>query len=563
MAVTKFLPVDWSLTDEESKAQGRITPSQERAILLALSQIGYSDGCLIADEPGFGKTTCGAEIIKRARAWRRVLLICLPDTHKQWVERINAQSEGIPDALPPRVMNGTKAGKANYDAFMKHEEGIFIASSHFLVEKDWEQRPEWHHDVVGDKVVRFPVFKRDRKTGELELVARAEGVIGPAEEPVRQMKSTRKDVFARFARKPLDAVLFDEVQVIASRKAKGRQTIYSIKAHFRVAMSGSFFLNKLENQWSVATWVWPGDDPETGEPWIIPAFQRWKDRYLLAEAVRGRGGKVLTTKYGGAITQVTGERIPGEFVSTLPAYIRREAEPVPEPLVIDVDPTPQQLAQIQDFERDLMIWAMSWTGEEAPLVADIPLVLLTRLRQAAIAELSIGEGEVVSFADDAASAKLAPLRWLLEDRWGGQPAAIYTDSKIGAHFIERRMRRAGVDARAWTGDLTKPQRDEMKHAYMAGEFPYIIATVQSFGTGLDGFQTRANKVAWISRPQGNSALVDQAIRRFWRPGMTQQGGGFEQAVLRMRDSTDFRTEEMLLAQAWANREAMNGGRLAA
>ncbi len=125
------------------------------------------------------------------------------------------------------------------------------------------------------------------------------------------------------------------------------------------------------------------------------------------------------------------------------------------------------------------------------------------------------------------------------------------------------MQKAGVDARAWTGDLTKTQRDEMKEAYLRGDFPYIIATVQSFGTGIDGFQWRTNKVAWVSVPQGDPALQDQAIRRIFRPGMTQAFGGFEHAVILMRDSTDVETFEDLLDKAWSVRTAMNGRELSA
>ncbi len=546
--VVKFLPVDWTMDDEESKQHGRITPSQELAIQMALGQIGESDGALIGDEPGYGKTAIGAEFIVRAGR-ERGLIIALPDTHKQWDERLAAQSDG---QIRLRIMNGSAPGRLNFEAFMKHEPGIFIAGSAYLTEKDWESEPQWV-----DAAKTTPLWKVDKKTGELELKQLPAGHEGPLNR-IRVMKSIRQNRYARIGRKPLGFVMFDEVQAIANRRGKTRQTIYSIKAAFNLAMSGTWFLNKLENMWSITRWVWPGEDAD-GVPYVETSHDRWKKRFLVESQIYGKNGKALETERGTSLMTVDGEKIEGEFVSTLPAYIRRENEPVPAPLVIPVDPTPQQRAQIEDLERDLMTWVLGWDGEEAPVVADLPIVLKTRLRQVAIAELSLSEDERVGFADDAASAKLTPLRYFIEQHWPNQPVMIYTDSKIGAHFIAMRMQRAGLDARAWTGDLSRPDRQKLKEAFMAGEFPYLIVTVQSFGVGLDGFQRVCNKVLWISEPQGNVAMKDQSIRRVFRPGMTLRDGGFEHATLLMNDSSDVHTFEMLLERAWMVRTAMTGG----
>jgi hypothetical protein len=583
--IVKFLPVDWSLDDEQSKLRGRITPSQEIAIQAALDEVGKSNGILIGDEPGFGKTAIGAEVILRA-GWTRMLLIGLGDTHEQWNDRLLAQSDG---AMGVRTMNGSTAGRAQYEAFMKHEEGVFIATADFLREKDWKS-------VVVRKEDGSPVYRVSKKTGELELKPRPDGplqgelllrdrpegaigpaqephlerrktrknTIGPALEPIVKTKSTHQETYRRFARKPLQAIIFDECQAIANKSSNTRRTILSIKAGYRAALSGTWFLNAIENMWSITRWVWPGVNPETGYSYIETSFSRWKERYLAVDPVLGRGGKALTSERGDALTKVSGEKVPGEFVATLPCYIRRETEPVPKAEVVHCNPTPAQQRQMDDLQRDLMTWVRDWQGEEMPLVVDMPPILRLRLRQVAIAELSMsvdpvtGE-ETVFMADDAASAKLLPLRNLLDIAYAGQPVAIYTDSKIGAHFIAKRMQRAGYDARAWTGDLSRPERAKLKAAFLAGEFPYLISTVQSFGTGLDGFQRRANKVIWISKADGNPAVNEQSIRRYFRPGMTQAWGGFQHVELVMRGSVDEISLQQLIAKEWAVRNAMAGG----
>lgn len=552
-APVKFLPCDWSLSDEEAKLAGRITVSQEVAILDALEQIGTSGGFIIGDDPGFGKTTIGAEVIVRS-GFGRVLLIGLGDTHKQWDERIRLQSDG---RLGCRIMNGSKAGRAEYEAFMKQEPGIFIATADFLREKDWES-------VIQRDDMGRPIYDVDKKTGLIKLNPRKEGEIGPSEFPIFKTKSEHKGVYRKFARKPLDAVIFDECQAIANRKSATRRTIYSIKAGLRGGLSGTWFLNALENMWSVARWVWPGENPETGQPYVETNHDVWKSRYLISEVVSSAKGRVVKVgRQDRVLTRVVGERIEGEFVGTLPCYIRREMPQVPDPAVIRLPATPQQAAQMEELQKDLVTWVLDWQGNEIPLVVDLPPILRMRLRQVTIAELSLDYdedgSERVYFRDEAASAKLGPIRSIIEGPWAGQPVLIYTDSKIGAHFIAGRMQRASVDARTWTGDLSRPEREKLKQAFLAGEFDYLVVTVQSFGTGIDGFQRRCNKVIWVSEADGNPALNRQAIARVFRPGMTEANGGFAHAKLVIEDSVDEISMQQLINKAWAIRAAMNGG----
>lgn len=489
---------------------------QEEAIELALSQMGEgrSNGCLIGDEPGAGKTTVAAEVILRA-GWQRALIIALPDTHTQWADRLAAQSDGETLA---RICNGTsRIGRENFEAFMKGEPGIYVAGADFLRQKDWEMR-----EIDGKR------------------------------------KSVRVNHYRRTHTKPLDGIIFDECHAIANKKSKTRATVWSIKANFRLAMSGTWARNDPANMWSVAKYVWPGEDPTTGEFYVINSFGDWSEKYLTSEVVYANGRAVLDTR-GNPVRRMTGEKIPGEFVGTLPAYRRLENEDrVPEAEVIYVKPTPEQEQQLADLEQDFLTWVVNWEGEDEPLVADIPIVLQTRMRQACIAALSFDEDGGVTFAPDAASAKLGPIRGLIEGPFKEQPVAIYTDSKIGAHFIAQRMRGAGLDARAWTGDLSKAERVEFKRGFLAGEFDYIVATVQSFGTGLDGFQLRCNKVIWVSEANGDNALNEQAIARFFRPGRMMEYGGFAHVKLLLDTpgSPDVHTFERLLEKGRAIRAAM-------
>ena len=595
----KFLPCDWSLTDEEARAQGRITPDQEWAILRILEERGRSRGVILADEQGGGKTLMGTEAALRG-GFERVLFIGLPNTHDQWVERIALQSDGQVQA---RVMNGSKAGKENLARFLAGEPGFYVAGSHYLTTQDFQSEPLYWDEARAVETLKRsantrPLFKivhktgdmelRDRKrgrfAGELTLVDREEGaigpayepwietvtdvgVIGPAQEPVRKTKSVHQEFYRRKLKKhPLDLIVFDEMQLIANKHAPTRRTILSMSGEqtFRLGMSGTWFHNDVDNMFSGSRWVWPGVDPETGRSYVESNHRNWRELWLTTEVVVDEDGWPIK-RNGRQVERVTGEKELGAFVASLPCYIRRESLiPIPEAEVILIDPLPRQKEQMEDLQRDLLTWVMTWDGEEEPLVVDMPPELHTRLRQAALAELSFDDQGNVAMADDAESAVLAPLHGLLTRAWPGQQVAVYTDSKVFAKFVERRMRAAGANARAWHGDLTKKQRAELKEAFIAGEVQYLIATIQSFGTGIDGLQKACDKVIWLSEADGNPALNAQAIRRFLRPGMILRAIGadgqpvsdFRHVKVIVKDTPHETGMQTLIHRAWMIRASL-------
>lgn len=586
--------------------------SKYRIGALAIASIEYvgmkPTQCIMVDSDlheyvtdGFVRTHNTLQSVEVAirGGFKRALFITLPDTHDSFAERLALQSDGRIEA---RVMNGTAAGLANLKRFMAGEDGFYLAGAAFLAEKDFESRPvvnPEHHAIDNPSAAPY-LFKthkstntlknqykgdlvlRDRKEGpllgEMVLRDRNEGEIGPAQypervtkgtrlgigpaqEPVILTKSTRINYYDyRLKKHPLDLVVFDEVHAIANRHAQARRTILTLsKGAFVLSMSGTWFLNDVDNMWSIATFTWRGTNPETGEDYVESNHKVWATRYLEDAPVLREDGTPMHAPSGRELRKITGEREPGAFIATLPCYIRREAaDPIPTPEYIYVDPTPEQAAQMEDLQKDLMTWVMAWDGQEEPLVTDMPAELHTRLRQIAIAELSFDEYGEVAMAPTAASAKLTPIRGLLEKVWPGQNVAILTDSKIGAKFLEARMRRAGVNVRAWHGDLSKKQRAELKASYLAGEFPYLIATIQSFGVGIDGFQRVCDKVIWVSKVDGNPALNDQGIRRFVRPHRLKRDGvdQFQHVELLMNDSPDVETMQSLIHKSWIIRQSI-------
>lgn len=549
-------------------------PLQEEAIARVLAEPTH--GALIGDQPGFGKTLIGSEIVARG-GFTFGLFIGLKDTYTQWAERVEAQSDG---RIRLRRIDGTVAGKKAFADMLAGVDGFYYSGSQYLVRQDWTSVPAFERDGKTPKWKR--VTKDNLMTGEKKgdlilndrhewepkrFIERREGEIGPALYPVRTVgpaqapirMSTPKHLatYRKKMKRRLDIIVFDEVQMISNRKSNGRRTLGSIKTDWKIAMSGTWFGNSPDNAWTIAYWTWDGKiNPETGQPYVGTNFEKWRNEFIATEIVYGKNGKPLETPRGRSVTKVTGEKVPGAFAATLPCYIRREnEEQAPEPTLIYCDPTPQQRAQIEELKRDLMTWVMGWDGEEAPLVVDMPPILAMRLRQVAIAELSYDAEGKVTFAANAASAKLRPLKGLV-DHWAGQRVGIFTDSKIGAKFIAHRMRVAGYAAEAYTGDLNEKERASLKARFIAGEVRYLVGTIQSMGTGIDGLQRVCNKLIWVSTVPGNPSLNEQALARYFRQGRTLERGGFEHVEILMNDSVDVESMERLLEKAYQMRESM-------
>ncbi|MDL5351140.1 helicase-related protein [Microbacterium sp. zg-YB36] len=499
-------------------APAKLTPrvEQEDSIVRILAE--PTKAALIGDETGYGKTLLATEVIVRA-GWKRVLLLGISATFPQWADRLAAQSDG---AIQLRRLDSTKAGREAFDAFLAGEPGHYFTTIQWATAQNNLHRDKT--DYAGNKIPKI-----DRKTGL------------PTDKFERERVNLK--VYEKMSNRkagPVDAIIFDESHAIANRDSIGRKTLLSIKTDWKIAMSATWSGNRFDFAWSTTRWLWPE---------LIPAYWTWREEWCRTETKYVNGGR--------AVQEVVGEKEPeGGFVKTLPLYLRREHDmKAPPAVIVECDSTVEQRAQYEDLKSELMTWASSWSGDREPLVVDIPAVLRSRLRQVALAELSLDQEGKVTFAPNAASAKLRALRGVL-DRWAGQPVVIMTDSKIYAKLVAARMTAAGYRAEAWTGDSSQGERQRLKADFIEGRLPYLVMTVQSGGTGVDGLQFACSKIVWLSIPEGDPKLVEQALGRVFRPGMTTEYGAFEHVRINMRDSLDTEILENLLLKGKAIRDSI-------
>ncbi len=544
---------------------------------------------LLADEVGAGKTLVTVEVLLNAPdlqplEGKRVLLIGLANTLKQWNETLQRQSQGVAPMILP-IGNKSKAQRVALEAFRSGAPGVFFATIQFLMANDFETR------FVLDKCGR-PKIKKSGK-GELRFKARVGGVhglkwrepgvigpaqepaflpfLGPAEEPVFETYRHHLFTWRTITEKhPLDAIIYDEAHLTSNRKATSLDTLQSFRGHDgtlagirKIAMSATWSGNNFSNAWTLPFWLWGSFNTEGGRlkdgghPIVPASYWKWDAQYCAKQPQLDKDGKTVYVR-GKQMLKVVGEKDAGVWVKTLPCYLRVETKDLselnmpapPEPMIVTVPATRVQARQFEELQEQLLAWVQNWEGDREPLVVDVPVVLRTRLRQVALAELSLDENGETFFRPDAKSAKLMALAGILQhELFAGQPVVIFTDSKLMANLTAQRMANAGLKVASYTGDTKSEHREAIKQAFIDGEIQYIVGSVQAMGTGLDGLQKVCARIIWLSLPDGDPKLRTQALGRVYRPGRTMKYGGFHHVEIHMENSLDVEVLERLLAKA--------------
>lgn len=337
-----------------------------------------------------------------------------------------------------------------------------------------------------------------------------------------------------------DMHLADEIHKMSARGTVGQKALWTSAPDARMAISGTMVRNKIENMWSVLRWMYPDMEfwypdeayfirhPEVN-PNSMSAFSKGKRiRDLDPKHYWQWAELFLILKQGFFATEVVGERIPGEMVSLMPAYVRHlkrenccEDHPEgfatwPEPVekTITIAPTPT----MKRIDKELDSQDLAWLGDNV-MVTKMPLESRMRRMQVALAEPTLVEEDgklKVTFAPDAKSPKLD---WIeTEANEGvlfGEQYVVMTHSKHWA-----KMAAARLGGFAWTGDETQENRDAAKAEFVKGNLRCVVAVISAFGTGTTDFQKAANNIVWASRGDDITDIT-QGSGRLDRIGQTK------------------------------------------
>lgn len=289
----------------------------------------------------------------------------------------------------------------------------------------------------------------------------------------------------------VDLVLVDECHFAQNRASKSFKVLKTLNADWKISMSGTPSGNRFEGFWAVSRFLWKDTNI------VDKSFWKWVEKYA----------RTAYSPFAGV--EITGEKVAGAFVKSLPCYVRLEPnhnlEVVEETRYVDLAPAQRKV--YDKFERDLVVFL-----EGNPMVAEVPIAARIRLRQITLAVPTIVDDEI-TFADDAVSTKYKALQEIIDDN-PDDAMLILTDSQKYARIVARRL---GDKAFEWSGQATQAQREIAKQAFLNKELKYIVAVIPAIAEGVDGLQNVCSTIVWLSHSDSN-ILNQQVVERIRRRG---------------------------------------------
>ena len=448
----------------------RLTPDANQEKAIKKMVAEPTKAALNASLMGTGKTLMATEVALRLNA-KSVLIIAPLNTYWGWHDTIQRQTEYTANGLH-KIDSSTKGR----EAFRSLSES---ASGWYFVGREYFRTKEWHKIVP-------------------------------------------------------DIVLVDECHFMQNRASKGFKVAKTLKAGFKLSMSGTPFGNRFEGFWAVTRFLWPDDKI------VQRSFWKWVEKWAL-------------TAYNPfSNVEITGEKIPGAFANSLPCYVRLEPDYSIDVVheVRYVDLVPAQRKIYQKFQKDLVVWL-----QDNPLIAEVPIAARIRLRQMTLAVPSLTEDDQVYFEEGAVSTKYQALVEIIDDN-PSEKMLILTDSQKYARLVTNRLNaKYGADcAFEWSGQANQSQREEAKQEFISGDRRFIVAVIPAIAEGVDGLQDACRTVVWLSHSDSN-ILNQQVLDRIRRRGQKEVVQVFDIVA---RDTYDEGQLDTLLQRELDSRASLKG-----
>jgi superfamily II DNA or RNA helicase len=322
---------------------------------------------------------------------------------------------------------------------------------------------------------------------------------------------TSYDLLARDAeqlsRIEFATVILDEAQAVKNGSTTRARAARSLRAEFRLALTGTPVENRLAELYSLMEFLNPGffgTEEEFRARYVVP-IERDKDPARSAALAR-------------AVRPFLLRRRKAEVLSELPA--RTEVT-----RAIERTPTERRL---YEAARQLAIEALSGADEDARFRV---LAEIMRLRRLAC------HPRLDDDASTVPSSKLdAFLALATELREGGHRALVFSQFTGHLALVEEALRAHSIPYLYLDGKTPLVERTRRVAAFQAGETDLFLISLKAGGTGLN--LTGADTVIHLD-PWWNPAVEDQATDRAHRIGQTRPvtvvrliaQGTIEEAVL--------------------------------
>jgi SNF2 family DNA or RNA helicase len=415
--------------------------------------------CLLTDEMGTGKT---AQVIRAVRLMHELslvgqcespfpVLIIVPNTVKHtWV---NEFKRWWP-AVTPVVLGG---GKTKRDKQIADADGVVIMN--------WES-VRTHSRLAPYGSVRI------KRCHVCDNTLSAEDKVNAQTRCEHCPKELNKKAWA--------TIVCDEAHRMKDPKAKQTRAVWACatpETLYRFALTGTPIANNPTDLWSALHFI---DD----QSWVSKS--KFIDRYCHS-----------TPNYWGGIT-VTGLRADtrDEFFKAVDPRMRR----MPKEAVLPFLPRKTYVERFVEMSPkqakayDQMSAGLAAQLEDGIVVAQNPLVQLTRLMQFASSYATLDESGTVHLEDP--SCKVDALVDLLDDL-DQEPLVVFAMSRQLIELASARLTRLSIPHGLITGGQSAIERQASIDAFQGGQTRVIMGTVQAGGVGIT--LTRSPNLAFLQR----------------------------------------------------------------
>jgi SNF2 family DNA or RNA helicase len=312
-------------------------------------------------------------------------------------------------------------------------------------------------------------------------------------------------------------IILDEAHRIKNPDAKWTQHIKKLKADYKHIITGSGFVNRPDEIWSLLNFL----DKKT-----YSSYWEFRQNYCEEDAYNGYRTVIGLRK--DRVRQFRKLRESFGPRRTKPEVFPDLTAPIYEDFTIELNPIQRRM--YNEIKHDLML--MDQKGE--PLHSPNVLSQLQRMRQISVAtpevvsdEYDPKQGRRVtkiklvepSSKLDALMETIDGMQWDDEDR---QQIVVFSNFNDPLELLQTRLDKAGIK---WIR-LRASDKDVERYQKWKVEFPkknhqVFLSTIKLGGESID--LTPASYVALLDldwAPMNN----DQAIERVWRPGYDSSKG---------------------------------------
>jgi SNF2 family DNA or RNA helicase len=297
------------------------------------------------------------------------------------------------------------------------------------------------------------------------------------------------------------AVILDEAQLVKNPHTRAARAARSLKADFRVALTGTPVENHVGDLWSVMEFLNPGH---------LGHATQFRDRFLRPISMDPGGEASRTLK-----------RLTGPFLLR-----RRKTDPNVAPdlpgklenkvaCTLTTEQASLYRAVVRELEESIA------EGGDRPSIQRQGLVLaaFTRLKQVVNHPAHfLGDGSPL----EGRSGKLARLEGMLSEVVSeGESALVFTQFARWADLLQEHLaKKMGAETLLLTGSTSREERDRIVRRFQDGtpDPRLLVLTLKAGGTGLN--LTRATHVFHFDR-WWNPAVENQATDRAYRIGQTR------------------------------------------